>query len=46
MVVDADAAIEEQTVRRLHWTKLFSKKECLTVSPICAAQKGGSVWIG
>ena len=40
MVVDAAAAaIEEQTVRRLHWTKLFSQRECLTVSPICAAQK-------
>ena len=29
----AAAAIEEQPVRRLHWTKLFSQKECLTVFP-------------
>ena len=42
--VDATAAIEEQTARRLHWTKLFSQRRCLTVSPICAAQKGD--WIG
>ena len=49
MVVDAAAAaaaIEEQTVRRLHWMKLFSQKGCLTASPICAAQKGESGWIG
>ena len=43
MVVDAAAAIEEQTVRRPHWTKLFSQSECLTVSPIFAAQKGDRV---
>ena len=32
--------------RCLHWTKLFSQRECLTVFPICAAQKGDSGWIG
>ena len=29
----AAAAIEEQSVRHLHWTKLFSQRECLTVFP-------------
>ena len=27
MVVDAAASIEEQAVRRLYWTKLFSQRE-------------------
>ena len=50
--VHAAAAIEEQTVRRLLWTKLFSQRGCLMVSPICAAQKDGlgeldkSSWLG
>ena len=48
MVVDAAAAaIEEQTVRRLHWTKSFSQRGLVwRLSPITAAQKGGSGGIG
>ena len=37
------AAIEEQTVRRLYWTKLFSQKECLTAFPnYCCPER----WFG
>ena len=40
MWCDAAAAIEEQTVRRLYWTKEFWEKESVwQISPVCAAQK-------
>ena len=40
VVAAAAAAIEEQTVRRLHWTKLFSQRESVwQISPVCAARK-------
>ena len=39
----AAATVEEQPVRRLHWTELFSQRECLTVSPnYCCPER----WFG
>ena len=47
MVCDtAAAAIEEQTARRLYWTKKFCKKSVWQISQVCAAQKDGPGWIG
>ena len=33
MCPSAAAAIEEQPVKSLHWTELFSQRQCLTVFP-------------
>ena len=38
--VDADTAIEEQTVRCLHWTKLFSQKKVFDSFPnLCCPKR-------
>ena len=41
MVVNAAAAMEEQKVKHLLWTKLSAKESVWQFSPITAAQKGG-----
>ena len=42
----AAAAIEEQPVRRLHWRKLFSQRECLTVFPNYCCPERWFGWTG
>ena len=47
MVVDAAAAIEEQTVGRLPWTNKFCERGRVFGSfPISATRKDGLGWIG